>query len=185
MAGVQCQTAPVAFHDLFWAATSAVAPVTALASAVLLPDSLAAAAEAASAVPTGGSSRRRWWHRRDKRLPGARTPKAADSDKDLDEAYQDLAETYQEARDAEIRLGRMIMWQARRTHWLIIGNIWAQAALLLLSLEALASGRDVFSVLLAIYLAVGGIAIVGYVTAVAAKLRRFLVAYRGAVSSTS
>jgi hypothetical protein len=136
-----CQTAPVTYHEAFWVATAAAAPVIALATVVAGPD---ADGVGVLAVDRRSALRMREWQK------GKPAPDA-------------------------------ILREAKRTTALIISaylafllDLLIQAALLAVSLSALAAGQNVMPPWVAIVMAVAGILILAWAVSVTAAIRRQL-----------
>jgi hypothetical protein len=135
-----CETAVVPFHENFWLAASAAAPVITLAIVVVIPDAAGIRFRAA---------------RRERELLDlART--SFDTSKEVPSGPDRAA-----LRRQLMRLG----WAARATRRnvrLCYANLIAQAALLAVSLAALAYNRDFVPPWLAIIVAVGGVALLAW-----------------------
>ena len=147
-----CDTATVTYHESFWIAASAVAPVIALAAVVAMSD-------AASIM--GEARRAEYSMRMSRILAGARL---------LDEAYRrDLAAAQQD-RVAEGEARGAGKWSL--IAWLgTLLNLAIQAALLAVSLWALAYHEDVIRPWVAIIPAIGGIVLLACIALVAAEQR--------------
>jgi hypothetical protein len=131
-------TATVTSDTNFWVATSAAAPVIALATIVALPD-------AAGAV--GRASQH------------------------LHDARQLWPEPDRSARMV-ILLARTLRWWRLLVWAVTVANLLAQAALLAVSLSALAYGQDTIPPSAAITLAVGGILLLAWTATASANIRR-------------
>jgi len=135
----------VAFYESFWVATSAAAPVIALAAVVALPD--------ASTVRSVAS--RRYRRRRDQ--IGDRHPLEA------------IFEPLPGARELSMLQARSA-WSASLLVWgTTLVNLVVQAGLLAVSLSALAYQQNVMPPWLAIFLAVGGILLLAWSTTTVIK----------------
>jgi hypothetical protein len=146
----------VSFHETFWLAASAAAPVITLATVVVIPDAAGIRFRAA---------------RRRRELP------------DL-AARASLAPPGGEPRVPVSGPGEAIEGRAMRLAWavrvttrnvrLCYANLIAQAALLAVSLAALAYSRDFVPPWLAIVVAAGGVALLAWTLLRAAGIRDFV-----------
>lgn len=125
----------MSYHEAFWLATAAAAPVIALAAVVALPD-------------------------------------MADATREASNAAQDAVRYSVEARFESSS-------RAARSQYATLGIVLAQAALLAVSLSALATHRDVMPAWVAIVLAVSGIMLLTVTTLSLIATRGRAALYRG------
>jgi hypothetical protein len=131
------KTAGVSFHENFWLAASAAAPVITLAIVVAIPDAANMRFRAAGAMRAAEDQRRV------SEVSGPHDRPSRDSVRDR--AGESLWAT---------------RWAVQVTRWnvrLCYANLIAQAVLLAFSLAALANGLDLVPPWLAIVVAVGGV----------------------------
>jgi hypothetical protein len=131
------KTAGVSFHENFWLAASAAAPVITLAIVVAIPDAANMRFRAAGAMRAAEGQRRV------SEVSGPHDRPSRDS-----------------ARDRTGESLRATRWAVQVTRWnvrLCYANLIAQAVLLAVSLAALAYGLDLVPPWLAIVVAVGGV----------------------------
>jgi hypothetical protein len=141
----------VSFHESFWLAASAAAPVITLATVVAIPDVANTRFRAAGAL----------W--------------AADGQREIFEVSGREGtpgyDTVRDRIDQSLTATRWAVEVTRRNVRLCYANLIAQAALLAVSLAALAYGRDLVPPWLAIVLAVGGVALLAWTLLRGAGLR--------------
>lgn len=171
----------VAFHESFWLATSAAAPVIALAAVVALPD-LSASPRAVLVLRAEVALQRAYDEiKRRTKVSGDTSALSADLLKSVtDGPRNSLAE--------ELGLSAEPPWDRLRTlarlhQWLSFGNVITQAGLLAMSLAALAYARDVVPVWVAIILAVGGILLLAWTSVAGASIRIQLKSWEPGQSS--
>ena len=149
--GRECDTATVISDSNFWVATSAAAPVIALAAIVALPDAAAAVGK---------------------------------SSEYLNELHRLWPQPDRSARIV-ILLNRIFRWWRMLVWALTAANLLAQAALLAVSLSALAYGRDTIPPSAAIALAVGGIVLLAWTASASASIKRQKSAAPGGKTAVS
>jgi len=136
------KTAGVSFHENFWLAASAAAPVITLAIVVAIPDAANMRFRAAGAMRAAEGQRRV------SEVSGPHDRPSRDS-----------------AGDRAGESLRATRWAVQVTRWnvqLCYANLIAQAVLLAVSLAALAYGLDLVPPWLAIVVAVGGVGLLAW-----------------------
>jgi hypothetical protein len=168
----------VAFHESFWVATSAAAPVIVLAAVVALPESstsfrtVSALRFLASLDRTMAATRRKLAE-----MGGdTSTMSLTDMLKISTEAGEDTSVSLAAELDEMRRTLSEPPWDrlyalAMVNRWLSFANVITQAGLLAVSLAALAYGRDVVPPLVAIILGVGGILLLAWTSVAGATMR--------------
>ena len=145
MTAACCKTAAVPFHESFWLAASATAPVITLAVVVVIPDAAVirfrAARRERELIDLVASAAR---------APSEKVPSGSATEPEKAAFDQRL-----------IGLGWAVR-ATRRNVRLCYANLIAQAALLGVSLAALAYSRDFVPPWLAIAVAVGGVALLAW-----------------------
>jgi hypothetical protein len=142
--GPCCDTAVVSFHETFWLAASAAAPVITLATVVVIPDAAGIRFRA---------ERRKW----ELHLPAST---ASATSKEVPAApVTDPGKALPEQRPIGVEGAVQV---TRRNVRLCYANLIAQAALLAVSLAALAYSRDFVPPWLAIVVAVGGLGLLAW-----------------------
>lgn len=158
----------MAFHESFWLATSAAAPVIALAVVVALPGSLISV----KAIAGLRLLRAVDLNRRAAELGGeSEASSLADSAKSL--GLERLTEEDLESIEELAEPGTSALYTSAKVNRLLsLGNLIIQAGLLAVSLAALAYDRDVIPPWAAIILAVGGILLLAWTSVAEATIRR-------------
>jgi hypothetical protein len=172
----------VAFHESFWLATSAAAPVIALAAVVALPD-LSNSPRAVSVLRVGIQVQSAYDEIKRRKAVSGDT-----SELSVGDLLKSVTDDPLKNLTQELRLMAEPPWDRLRTlasvhQWLSFGNVITQAGLLAMSLAALAYARDVVPLWVAITLAVGGILLLAGTSVAGASIRIQLKSWEPGQSS--
>jgi len=156
------ETAAVSYQESFWLATSAAAPVIALAAVVAVPDATDVRDAALSAFSRRAQRQAEHVQRLEQNFPA--------------ELVQRLGGGVDPSVESAGRLWRT----GAALRWAALINLLVQAGLLAVSLTALAIGGDVVPPWVAIVLAVSGVLILAWTVTMGVELRKELAWLRDA-----